>query len=693
MSFIKQSKTVFHWTFLAILATSLIFTSCEEEEEDNGDESQEVEAVAGSDISVSIDEEVTLDASGSSAGNSITYLWTIESQPSQSSATITDPTSISASFTPDVAGVYEIQLLVSDGAEEDTDMITVTALEGGSGETIEVNGTISEDVTWSDHVSDDATPDYHITGEVNLEAVLTINAGVLVHIDESVKMHVNQEGVLKVEGEDGNRVTVTSSNESGNQYWGGIVIRSSDNRNTISYADIKYGGGAVIGDFADFVDLGANIGIHSGGYLNMDNSTISNSNEYGMYIRYGDLGTFNNNAFENNTANGIGLNIKQAGQIDAQTTFASNNADVEIFGSTLSQNDVITLANLAGDARYLLSGNISIEGELNIDPGALFDVATDKKIQIESDGALIANAVEGDMIKFTAEKAGSGFYWKGIAIKSSDARNTLSNVEISAAGNSQWGDFADFVDLKSSIAIMSGGKLTLTGSTVKDGDGYGMYIRYGILENFANNTFSGHAMTAIGLEADQAYAIDRNTTFTSNGYDGVEVFGSTLSQESTWVNLSGDASYNLTGNLNMSAGLSLDGGVYIEVDEDKFINVNNGAYLTSEGTSTDQVTITTSNLAGQLRWGGILIKTADARNSLDYTTVSWAGGAQMDLDDFADEYANIGGLNNGNVTITNSTIEESAGYGVYFQGTINDIESTAANNTFNNNPEGNFYTP
>lgn len=689
MKFINQSNKGFNWFIIAILSSALLFTSCEEATDE--DENNEIEANAGGDITASVGSEVTLDGSGSTSGNSITYLWSLESAPDQSSAQISDPTSISASFTPDVTGAYSVKLIVSDGSNEDSDMITVTAIEGGAGETIEVSGTIDSDATWTDHVADDAIPDYHITGTVDLEAILTINPGVLVHIDENVKFYVNQEGVLMASGEDGNRIEITSANEAGNQYWGGMVIKSSDNRNTISYTDIKYGGGTEITGFSDFVDLGANIGIHSGGFLNLDHSAISNSEAYGMYIRFGNLGTFSNNTFENNTDNAIGLNIKQAGRIDAQTSFAGNASDVEIFGSTLSDTDVITLANLAGSARYLLSGNVSIEGELTIDPGAEFNVATDKKLQIENTGVLMADASSGDMIKFDADKAESGFFWKGIAIKSSDARNNLSNVEISAAGNSQWGGFADFVDLKASIAIMEGGKLTLTGSTIKDGDGYGMYIRFGILENFGNNTFSGNTMTAIGLEADQAGAIDPNTTFTGNGYDGVEVFGSTLTQESTWLNLAGDASYNLTGNLNMSAGLSLDGGVYIEVDEDKFINVNSGSYLTSEGTSSTPVTITTSNLAGQLRWGGILIKTADARNSLDYTTVSWAGGAEMDLDDFVDVNTIIGGLNNGNVTITNSTIENSESYGVYFQGTINDIESANANNTFNNNPDGNNY--
>ena len=50
-------------------------------------------------------------------GDTLTYAWSIQSKPELSSSTLalTDPTTATPSFTPDVVGVYVIKLVVSDG--------------------------------------------------------------------------------------------------------------------------------------------------------------------------------------------------------------------------------------------------------------------------------------------------------------------------------------------------------------------------------------------------------------------------------------------------------------------------------------------------------------------------------------------------------------------------------------------------
>jgi len=66
----------------------------------------------------SIGTVVNLDGSASSDadGDTITYAWTIQSAPdSNSVTTLTNPTSAKPSFTPNVAGVYVLKLIVNDG--------------------------------------------------------------------------------------------------------------------------------------------------------------------------------------------------------------------------------------------------------------------------------------------------------------------------------------------------------------------------------------------------------------------------------------------------------------------------------------------------------------------------------------------------------------------------------------------------
>ena len=76
-------------------------------------------ANAGPKQSISGNTLVSLDGTSSSDGDgdTLTYAWSIQSKPELSSSTLalTDPTTATPSFTPDVVGVYVIKLVVSDG--------------------------------------------------------------------------------------------------------------------------------------------------------------------------------------------------------------------------------------------------------------------------------------------------------------------------------------------------------------------------------------------------------------------------------------------------------------------------------------------------------------------------------------------------------------------------------------------------
>ena len=95
-------------------------------------------ADAGPDQSVSTGSVATMDGTGSSDpdGDPLTYRWGFKSVPAGSSAdnatSWTDRYTDSGSFTPDVAGDYEIRLAVDDGSGEVNDLVTITASGGGN---------------------------------------------------------------------------------------------------------------------------------------------------------------------------------------------------------------------------------------------------------------------------------------------------------------------------------------------------------------------------------------------------------------------------------------------------------------------------------------------------------------------------------------------------------------------------------
>ena len=86
-------------------------------------------ANAGSDRTVTVGNTAQLDGTGSKDpdGESLTYAWSIASQPTGSTATLVGLGTATPKLTPDLAGTYTIQLEVSDGTATDTDQVKVFA--------------------------------------------------------------------------------------------------------------------------------------------------------------------------------------------------------------------------------------------------------------------------------------------------------------------------------------------------------------------------------------------------------------------------------------------------------------------------------------------------------------------------------------------------------------------------------------
>ena len=92
-------------------------------------------ADAGGDQTVTVGASAQLDGSGSSDadGDALTYAWAITSAPEGSTAALSNAAIVNPAFTPDLAGKYNIQLVVNDGNENsNTNAITITAIDPAS---------------------------------------------------------------------------------------------------------------------------------------------------------------------------------------------------------------------------------------------------------------------------------------------------------------------------------------------------------------------------------------------------------------------------------------------------------------------------------------------------------------------------------------------------------------------------------
>ncbi|MGB3466103.1 MAG: hypothetical protein WBA74_12570, partial [Cyclobacteriaceae bacterium] len=237
---------------------------------------------------------------------------------------------------------------------------------------------------------------------------------------------------------------------------------------------------------------------------------------------------------------------------------------------------------------------------------------------------------------------------------------------------------------------------SLTNSIISGSEGYGLYIDDdgGELETFANNTFSNN-LIAVGLPANEVDAIDGVTTFSNNSSAAVEILSTTYSETvtSSWVALN-NAGYLVSGNIVIAGNLSIEAGAVFEMGEDVFWTINGS--LDVNGTSDSHVIFTTSNEPAQIYWGGFFVQSSNALNSIDFAEIRFGGGAEAGFGPINSTRAAAAiGVDNVNgafrMTLTNSIVSDSEGFGVFSIGTTNDIESAEAGNTFMNNPLGNEY--
>ena len=621
-------------------------------------------------------------------GDALTYAWEIVEKPEGSErATINGSDQANAVFTPDAIGAYVIRLTVSDPGGN-TGAAEVTLIANASA--VLINSNITEDRTLEDIFSDPAQPDYRVTTSISTTAVLTVEPGVVVEFVEDAFLTVESGGgALIANGEESNKIIFTTANLDGGIRWGGIYFASQDSRNALNNVVVSYGGNSNMGRFADFIDVPANIGLGEGAKLTVTNTEVSYSGGYGLYVRYGEFIEFSGNAFSENVLTGIGLAITEASVIDNATTFTNNTAgDVEIFGSTVSEN--ITVEALSGDGYYYVSGSLTLAADVNITAGVEFRMAEDAFITVTDDGALIVEGTEADRVILTAQDADNP--WGGIKMASTDAKNKIDFATVSRAGGTEIGEFADFVDVPATIGLYGDARLSLTNTTISDGEGYGLYVRYGELIAFENNVITGNSAYGIGLSASRVDELDANTTFSGNTQGAVEIFGGTLDDEtSTWVALKDDAHYVVTGGLDIQRSLTIKPGATFDFDNDVFFQITESGSLIAKGTA-DSLIVFTSAEPGTFRWRGLFFNASTSNNQLDYTEVSYGGSSKYDFANFVDANVNVGVGGSTTVAITNSTISNSGSYGIYSDGTVNaEVEESAAGNSFTDNPDGNLF--
>jgi hypothetical protein len=118
--------------------------------------------------------------------------------------------------------------------------------------------------------------------------------------------------------------------------------------------------------------------------------------------------------------------------------------------------------------------------------------------------------------------------------------------------------------------------------------------------------------------------------------------------------------------------------------------VNSGSALVADGTSDDPITMTaTPGNEQQGWWRGVAIYSSNVNNTLNHLEIRHAGSTDMSGISEATNVALEGGAT---LNLTNTTITDGGGYGVYLDGSDATLESFSAN-SFSNNTDAPMWIP
>lgn len=462
-----QLNMIKHLRLLALLLiVAAYLTSCEDENETAKPEGKLV-ALAGEDRSVPVNTEAALDASASYSENQkpFTFHWTVKTKPPGSNALPASPQSAKTTFTPDVAGVYVVELEIKQEGRSATDQVVITATQGQTDapQTVILNQDIMIERPLEDIFPDD-TPDYIITEDIHVRADLTISPGVTILVSENKSLYII--GKLNAMGTAAKPITFKGY-ENEPAYWRGLIVYSNSTENTLDHVHISGAGSVPIEGTVTKASVYLDGSSVTGAFLNLSNTTIAQSGGYGLFVSgMSELGIFSANTFAENAYAAAYIPARMLHVADATSAFTGNAFDgIETYGPVFANGEVTHWKKL-NNASYLISNNLSILSGVVIEPGTMFKIRPHAVIDISEDGYLNATATALEPIAFTAHNG----YWNGIVFNTGSEHNALRHVEVSNAGFETIGDAMHAAN----IVVGPAGKVSIKQSIIKNGLGYGV---------------------------------------------------------------------------------------------------------------------------------------------------------------------------------------------------------------------------
>jgi hypothetical protein len=597
-------------------------------------------------------------------------------------------------------GSYSIALPPDSVGELDS---TSSFVGNGEDDVYVHGGTVSDDATWQ-HLDAPLL----LSADTYIASTLTIDDGAELRFDSGAGFWVGQYATaeLYVQGSTLGVLFTSASSRPRAGDWDGVYFGSYVEGAEVARTTIEYGGGngagnVYIGSMAntDAVHISdstitdsSTSGIYLTWYgvLELDGSIIRDNDDYGVYVfDYAALagdGTCGGNTITGNDV-GFSAPAMDGGALLDDGSYTGNLSDDVVLRGDIISDDT-TLRDL--DAPWHVTGDVTVAGtttaRLTVEDGARveFDSNTGLIIGSGGYGELVTEGTSAGVTFTSADATPAPGDWDGLTFTWQNQDSVLRGATVSYAGQNgyasvyfSYGSYNGGTTELDDCVIIEGSRsaiyayetddIWIHDTTVSDHDGYGVYLATGSSfettggPTFTGNTITGNADYPVLLYAGDVKQLDATSTYTGNGTDRVYVANATVSQDATWQDL--DVPYEMHGDTYVegvaSPVLTIEPGTTLLFEVTASLNAGTFTYgeLQALGTNTEPIVFTSAQpVPAGGDWDGLYFGTYDSGTVLDLVEVSYGGGS----------VANVRTNENGSrVTVTNSLIAYSAGYGVY----------------------------
>lgn len=342
---------------------------------------------------------------------------------------------------------------------------------------------------------------------------------------------------------------------------------------------------------------------------------------------------------------------------------------------TLS-SDVSSDTTLGGNCNQItVTGAVEVRSgaTLTIEPGTILRFGQGGSLTISGSSALVADGTCAEPIVFTGEQATRG-YWQGLYFTESDQqRSSMSNCLVEYAGSD---DFY-YGNVGACLTVTEGSRLSVDNCTFRESAGYG--VNFGStaqLTAFDSVVATANTDGAAYVYNSTAHFLSGTGTYAGNDRDIVYVnansdIGSGMDVQ--WDAI--DVPYRVGGQAELSGDghLTIQGGSTVEFTQNSGLTVHSSAQLTANGMDPQTEAVQPITFTGVQKtrgyWNGLYFTEADqVPSTLRYCVVEYGGGQEYY---YASVPANVAVANGARVTVSNTTIRESGGYGFNLETDVN----------------------